>query len=61
NKIKTITKEHKTPYILVVGENEKKEGTVAVRFRDGRDQQVMKLADFVAYVKDKVDSHFIGI
>ena len=60
-KIKTITKEHKTPYILVVGEKEKADGTVAVRFRDGRDQQVMKLDDFIAYVSDKVNTHFIGI
>jgi threonyl-tRNA synthetase len=60
-KIKTITKEHKTPYILVVGEKEKADGTVAVRFRDGRDQQVMKLDDFIAYVRDKVNTHFIGI
>lgn len=60
-KIKTLTKEHKTPYILVVGEKEKADGTVAVRFRDGRDQQVMKLDDFIAYVRDKVNTHFIGI
>ena len=60
-KIKTITKEHKTPYILVVGEKEKADGTVAVRFRDGRELQVMKLDDFIAYVRDKVNTHFIGI
>ena len=60
-KIKMLTKEHKTPYILVVGEKEKADGTVAVRFRDGRDQQVMKLDDFIAYVRDKVNTHFIGI
>ena len=61
NKIKIITKEHKTPYILVVGENEKKEGTVAVRFRDGRDQQVMKVEEFIKYLKEKTETHFVGI
>lgn len=51
----------KIPYMLVVGEKEKAEGAVAVRFRDGRQQQVMKIDDFIAYLKDKVDSHFVGI
>ncbi|MCR4949665.1 MAG: threonine--tRNA ligase [Treponema sp.] len=55
NKIKTITKEHKTPYILIVGENEKKEGTVTVRFRQnsGLEQKTMKIEDFIAYVQKK--------
>ncbi len=55
NKIKTITKEHKTPYILIVGENEKKEGTVTVRFRQnsGLEQKTMKIEEFVAYVQKK--------
>lgn len=62
-KIKIITKEHKTPYILVVGENEKKEKTVTVRFRQssGLEQKTMKLEDFIAYVHEKTESHFIGI
>ena len=51
----------KIPYMLVVGEKEKSEGAVAVRFRDGRPQQVMKVDDFIAYIKDKVDSRFVGI
>ena len=51
----------KIPYMLVVGEKEKAEGAVAVRFRDGRPQQVMKVDDFIAYIKDKVDSRFVGI
>ncbi len=55
NKIKTITKEHKSPYILIVGENEKKEGTVTVRFRQnsGLEQKTMKIEEFVAYVQKK--------
>lgn len=62
-KIKIITKEHKTPYILVVGENEKNEKTVTVRFRQSSslEQKTMKLEDFIAYVHEKTESHFIGI
>lgn len=62
-KIKIITKEHKTPYILVVGENEKNEKTVTVRFRQssGLEQKTMKIEDFIAYVHEKTESHFIGI
>lgn len=62
-KIKIITKEHKTPYILVVGENEKNEKTVTVRFRQssGLEQKTMKFEDFIAYVHEKTESHFIGI
>ena len=62
-KIKMITKEHKTPYILVVGEREQAEGTVAVRFRasSGLQQQTMKIEDFVKYVQEKVSAHFNGI
>ena len=51
----------KIPYMLVVGEKEKEAGTVAVRFRDGRPQQIMKVEDFMAYLKEKVDTHFVGI
>ena len=55
NKIKTITKEHKSPYILIVGENEKKDGTVTVRFRQssGLEQKTMKIEEFIAYVQKK--------
>ena len=62
-KIKMITKEHKTPYILVVGEREQAEGTVAVRFRQssGLEQKTMKLEEFVKYVQEKVATHYNGI
>lgn len=62
-KIKSITKEHKTPYILVIGENEEKEGTVTVRFRQssGLEQKTLTIQEFVDYVKDKNDNHVIGI
>ena len=63
SKIKMITKEHKTPYILIVGQKEMEEGTVSVRFRQssGLEQKTFKLEDFVAYVQDKVNTHFVGI
>lgn len=62
-KIKMITKEHKTPYIIVVGENEKRDGTVTVRYRadSKKDQETMKKAAFIAYVKDKIKTHYVGI
>lgn len=62
-KIKTVTKEHKTPYILILGENEQKEKTVTVRFRQssGLEQKTMKIQEFIDYVQEKVNSHFIGI
>ncbi|HUX39842.1 MAG TPA: threonine--tRNA ligase [Rectinemataceae bacterium] len=44
----------KTPYMLVVGQKEQDEGAVAVRFRDGRDQATMPLADFTARVLDRI-------
>lgn len=63
NKIKNISMEHRTPYILVVGEKEKAEGSVCVRYRfsSKKPQETMKIDDFVAYVTDKINTHFIGI
>ena len=62
-KIKNISTEHRTPYILVVGEKEKAEGTVCCRYRFSSTKPVetFKLDDFIAYVEDKINSHFIGI
>ncbi len=62
-KIKQVSMEHKTPYILVVGEKEKADNTVCVRYRysSQKPQKTMKLSDFISYVEDKVNSHFIGI
>ena len=63
SKIKMLTSEHKTPYILVVGAKEQEDHTVTIRFRQssGLQQQTMKVEDFIAYVKDKVETHFNGI
>ncbi len=62
-KIKMITKEHKTPYILILGENESKEKTVTVRFRQssGLEQKTMKLDDFIAYVESKINERGVTI
>ncbi len=62
-KIKRISQEHKTPYILVVGEKEKEDGTVCVRYRysSKKPQETMKLEDFIKYVQEKVNTHYIGI
>jgi threonyl-tRNA synthetase len=38
----------KIPYMLVVGEKEKTDGTVAVRARKEEDGGVMKVEDFMA-------------
>lgn len=62
-KIKAISTEHRTPYVLVVGQKEQDEGSVCVRYRfsSKKPQETMKLADFVAYVEDKINTHFVGI
>lgn len=41
----------KIPFMLVLGENEEKEGTISVRRRGEGDLGAMKLEDFVAYFK----------
>ncbi|MFN1219127.1 threonine--tRNA ligase [Chryseobacterium kwangjuense] len=41
----------KIPFMLVVGENEEKEGTISVRRRGEGDLGVMNMEDFVAYFK----------
>ena len=62
-KIKNISMEHKTPYILVVGEKEKAEGTVCVRYRfsSKKPQETMKLEDFVKYVQKMNEEKGTGI
>ena len=44
----------KIPYMLVLGDKEQAEGTVAVRRRDGMQTEVMPLADFVAMIADEI-------
>jgi threonyl-tRNA synthetase len=40
----------KVPYMVIVGDKEKEEGTIAVRSRDGN-QETMRIDDFIALVK----------
>ena len=63
SKIKMISSEHKTPYILVVGAKEQEEETVTCRFRFSSQlpQKTFKLNEFRDYVLDKVATHFNGI
>jgi threonyl-tRNA synthetase len=46
----------KIPYMLVAGEKEAAEGTVAVRLRDGRQLPAMPLGDFINYIEEKIES-----
>lgn len=56
-----LAQTQKIPYMLVVGEKESAEGTVAVRFRDGRPQQVMTVDEFCTYVRQNVASHSVTL
>jgi len=44
----------KIPYMLVIGDKEVETGTVAPRFRDGKNLASMKPIDFVEFIKDEV-------
>jgi threonyl-tRNA synthetase len=46
----------KIPYMLVVGEREAAEGTVAVRLRSGKDLGAMPLETFIARIKSEAES-----
>lgn len=63
NKIKNISSTNKTPYILVVGQKEKDDNSVCVRFRFSSKlpQQTMALDAFKTYIMDKINTHFNGI
>ena len=43
------------PYLLIVGENEEKSSTVSVRRQGEGDKGVMKLDDFVGFIKDQIN------
>jgi threonyl-tRNA synthetase len=51
----------KIPSMLVVGEKEAADGTVTVRYRDARGQDLRTVADFAAYVAEKVAARYTGI
>ena len=44
--------------MIVVGENEEKDGTISVRRRSEGDLGVMKIEDFVAYFKEESKTGF---
>ena len=44
----------KTPYMLVVGEREKDDGTVSVRTRAGEDKGAVKVEEFVAQALEEI-------
>jgi threonyl-tRNA synthetase len=44
----------KVPYMLVVGDREEAEGTIAVRTRSGGDQGSSSLSDFIARAQDEI-------
>ena len=44
----------KTPYMLVIGDKEMESGTVTPRFRDGKNLQAMKPAEFIAFVEQEI-------
>ena len=45
----------KVPYLLVVGDNEVENGTVAVRTRSGEDLGAMTFDVFTQYLQDEVE------
>ena len=51
----------KIPYMLVVGQKEKDENKVSVRFRDGRQENGMPLETFIARVLDKIATKALDI
>jgi threonyl-tRNA synthetase len=46
----------KIPYMLVVGQREADEGTVSIRFRDGKQMAPMKIAEFADYAVKKIET-----
>ncbi|TVQ95772.1 MAG: threonine--tRNA ligase [Spirochaetaceae bacterium] len=46
----------KVPYMLVVGENEQNTGAVSIRTRTGERKEAMPADDFVAWLRDKVQT-----
>ena len=63
SKIKVISTEHRTPYILVVGQKEKDEKAVCVRYRfsSGKQQETKSLEDFISYITKNVEDKSVEI
>lgn len=62
-KIKNISTEHRTPYILIAGAKEQEENTVTCRFRFSSKipQKTFSVQEFKEYVLEKNASHYNGI
>ncbi len=50
----------KSPYVLVLGDKEMADGTVAVRSRGSKDTVTMNYADFEAELMDKINNKTLG-
>ena len=46
----------KIPYMLILGDKEKEDGTITVRMR-GNQQKTLKLDEFIDMVKQQIASH----
>ena len=55
-KIRTHTLE-KVPYLLIAGEKDRDAGTVSFRFRDGTQENGVKLEEAVARIRLAIENH----
>jgi threonyl-tRNA synthetase len=51
----------KIPYMLVVGQREMDEGTVAIRLRDGNQLPAQNIADFAEYITGKIKTRALDL
>jgi threonyl-tRNA synthetase len=47
----------KIPYMLVIGDKEVEQGTVAPRYRDGKNLSAMKPEEFVAFIQEECKNY----
>ncbi len=50
----------KVPYMLIVGDKEKEEGTVTVRLRSGKNLPPMSISDFVTKIKEECQEGLVN-
>jgi len=46
----------KIPYMIIIGKNEEKTGTITVRKKIGGDMKEIKLSDFTGELKDVIEN-----
>ena len=51
----------KVPYLLVVGEKEAENGTVAVRRQGEGDKGVMTLDEFTGFIRNEISKQLTGL